>query len=67
MRELELLGTAYGVPAIALTLDPVNRKTAEQLIRAHRILTQSEDSATESWLTFGETMLTRKVQPPRKG
>lgn len=65
MRELELLGKAYGVPAIALTLDPVDRKTAERLIRAHRILTQSTEATIDEWLRFGETMLARKLQTPR--
>jgi transcriptional regulator with XRE-family HTH domain len=62
MKDLELLGAAYGVPAIALTLDPVNRRTAEQLVRAHRILTQSTDQTVDEWLRFGETMLVRKPQ-----
>jgi hypothetical protein len=70
MRELEMLGAVYGVPAIALTLDPVNRKIAEQMIRAHRVISQSEDQPVDEWLRFGETMLTRKpigdALPPRK-
>jgi transcriptional regulator with XRE-family HTH domain len=72
MKELELLGAAYDVPAILLTLDPVDRQTIERMIRAHRILTLSDEKASDEWLRVGENMLPRKpdheadVSPKRR-
>ena len=63
MEELELLGGAYEVPGILLTLDPVDRATIERMIRAHRILTQSDEKATDEWLRVGEQMLPKKSDP----
>jgi len=65
MKELELLGRAYGVPAILLTLDPGNRERMEFLMRAHSIIFASDPQNAEAWLSFGEKTI--KATPPIDG
>jgi transcriptional regulator with XRE-family HTH domain len=64
MPELELLGRAYDIPAFALTVDPVNRATADNLIRACRIVTQADARACDAWLTYGEQALLNSNDDP---
>jgi transcriptional regulator with XRE-family HTH domain len=66
MKELELLGAAYGVPAIALTLDPVDRAHVDRLIRANRILENAPGDVADAWLLYGERKLRRPRKPPAR-
>ena len=65
IKELELLGAAYDIPALVLMMDPIDRETIPRLILAYTLITNATPDALDHWLEYGNKTLPRKeVEPP---